>query len=132
MDRKKVYRLIDANLNRAREGMRVIEDASRFILDDGRMYRRIRALRHRLGGIFAEIYPSLVDSRDSIKDSGRCVREGPRKNVCGLVAANFRRAEEALRVLEEYSKLVSAGAGAAFKALRYKMYSYEKDMLGHL
>jgi len=126
---KKEYRLIDANLNRAREGLRVIEDTARFVLDNAGLYRKTRALRHKLTEITGNIYPSLLASRDSDNDAGRVIREYKRKSAAGLVVANFRRVEEALRVLEEYSRLVSASAGTQFKVMRFRIYAIEKLLI---
>lgn len=124
-----VARLLDANLNRAREGLRVIEDTARFLWDDGAAYRRLRALRHRLHEATAVSYKKLVDARDSATDPGRRVPEGARASVAAVVAANMRRAQEAVRVLEEYGKIFSKGAGAEFKAIRYALYREEKRIV---
>ncbi len=129
MDESKIYRLIDANLNRAREGLRVIEDTARFILNDSKLYRRIRLLRHRLTEITRKNYPSLLKSRNSTADAGRVIHEYRRKNVRDLMIANFRRVEEALRVLEEYSRLISVSAGAQFKNVRFRTYNFEKYIM---
>jgi thiamine-phosphate pyrophosphorylase len=129
MNENKIYRLIDANLNRAREGLRVIEDTARFILNDSKLYRGIRILRHRLTEITRKNYPSLLKARNSAADAGRVIREYRRKNVRDLMIANFRRVEEALRVLEEYSRLISVSAGAQFKNVRFRTYSFEKYIM---
>ena len=129
MDRKKAYRLIDANLNRAREGLRVIEDTLRFILEDVRLCRKTRSLRHRLTELTLELYPGMLEYRDSRADPGRTLKEGGRKDIPSLLAANFRRAEEALRVLEEYSKVMSPGLSPGFKSVRYGVYTCEKAVL---
>jgi thiamine-phosphate pyrophosphorylase len=124
-----VARLLDANLNRAREGLRVLEDTARFLWTDGPMYRRIRSLRHRLHQATAISYKKLVEARDSAGDPGRRVPEGGRASVAAVVAANIRRAQEAVRVLEEYGKIFSAGAGAEFKAIRFALYREEKRIM---
>jgi len=71
-------------------------------------------------------YPSLVTSRNSEGDMGRLMGETKRRTAQGVVAANFRRAEEALRVLEEYGKVLSPQSVAGFKALRFRLYLDEK------
>lgn len=128
-DNNKIYRLIDANLNRAREGLRVIEDTARFIFNDASLYRRIRLLRHSLTEITKKNYPSLIKSRNSVGDAGRAILEHKRKNLKDLMIANFRRVEEALRVLEEYSRLISVSAGSRFKDIRFRTYDCEKEIL---
>lgn len=129
MNESKIYRLIDANLNRAREGLRVIEDTVRFILNDTKLYHEIRLLRHRLTEITGKIYPVLLKSRNSATDIGRVIHEGKRKNTKNLIIANSRRVEEALRVLEEYSRLVSVSAGEQFKNIRFRTYDLEKSII---
>ncbi len=127
--RTDVARLLDANLNRAREGLRVLEDTARFLWNDAGMYKRLRALRHRLHEATALSYRRLVDARDSAGDPGRRIEEGGRSSVAGVVAANMRRAQEAVRVLEEYGKIFSKDAGAKFKAVRYALYREEKRIV---
>ncbi len=127
-----VYRLLDANLNRAREGLRVVEDTARFVWNDEKTYRRVRALRHKLHDLTAGFYKKLVSARDSEDDAGRKMKEGPRASLGAVVSANVRRAEEAVRVLEEYSKIFSPKAAAGFKAVRFAVYQEEKRILKRL
>jgi thiamine-phosphate pyrophosphorylase len=70
----------------------------------------------------------MLSARDSIKDSGRKAKEQPRINLESIVIANFKRVEEALRVLEEYSKIIHFDIALKYKALRYKIYAIEKKM----
>jgi thiamine-phosphate pyrophosphorylase len=126
---KSVARLLDANLNRAREGLRVIEDTARFVLSDERLYKRVRAARHELHSITALSYKFLVSARESEADAGRAIKEGTRASLAAVVGANIRRAEEAVRVLEEYSKVFSAKAAPRFKKIRYKIYTLEKELV---
>ena len=123
------FRLIDANLNRCREGLRVVEDTARFISEEENSYKKIRSLRHKLEGLTKGIYPELLLNRDSINDSGRTIKEGKRKGIKEVLIANFKRAQEALRVLEEYGRLIAPSAGAGFKKIRYSVYNIEKVML---
>jgi len=127
-----VLRLLDANLNRAREGLRVVEDTARFVWNDEAMYRRVRALRHKLHDLTAASYKKLVASRDSDADAGRKMKEASRSSLAAVVSANVRRAEEAVRVLEEYSKVFSPKAAAGFKAVRFAVYQEEKRILKRL
>jgi len=128
----RVYRLLDANLNRAREGLRVIEDTARFMWNDRAMYRRVRVLRHRLHELTAASYRKLVSARDSDGDAGRTMKEVSRKSLSAVVPANIRRAEEALRVLEEYGKVFAPRSAAGFKAVRFAVYQEEKRILKRL
>jgi thiamine-phosphate pyrophosphorylase len=125
----KVFRVIDVNLNRAREGLRVLEDTARLVWGDEPLFKELRALRHGLDEITRAAYPRLVAARDSAGDPGRTVPEKQKREWKGLVAANFRRAEEALRVLEEYGKVLSPGAVPRFKTIRYRLYTAEKASL---
>ena len=125
-----VCRILDANLNRCREGLRVVEDCLRYVLNDGVIYKKIRAVRHDTDKILRNSYSSLIKERDSIKDSGRHMPEKSKKDLQGIITANFKRAQESLRVLEEYSKTFGPSAGAdpakQFKKQRYAAYNLEK------
>lgn len=129
---KSVLRLLDANLNRAREGLRVVEDTARFVWNDAGSYKRLRLLRHRLQKLTASRYKLLVSGRDSENDSGRRLKEGSRSSIGSVASANLRRAQEAVRVLEEYSKVFSPGAAGGFKRIRYRLYVEEKKLWPHL
>jgi thiamine-phosphate pyrophosphorylase len=122
-------RVLDVNLNRAREGLRVLEDTARLVWDDKPLFADIRACRHALDRATRAAYPALVGARDSRSDAGRLLPEKKKRSPQGLIAANFRRAQEALRVLEEYGKVLSPGAAGRFKALRYRLYTAEKKAL---
>ncbi len=122
-----IYRLLDANFNRAMEGLRVIEDTFRFIYKKDEFFHKTRKIRHSLGKIVKAIYPELILSRDTYKDSGRSIEEGRRKNIKSILIANFQRIKQALRVLEEYSRLISETAGTKLKKIRFKIYKLEKE-----
>jgi len=124
-----VLRLLDANLNRSREGLRVLEDTARFVWEDEKLFKTLRNQRHSLDRITRSFYPQFVMSRDSAADSGRKMPEGGRKDAEAIVFANFRRCEESLRVLEEYGKVFPGGAAKIFKRIRFKVYDLEKKVL---
>lgn len=126
----KYLRVIDANVNRCREGLRVIEDTARFVLGREKEFTAVRKLRHRLDVLTRDIYPQLLAQRDARRDAGRGIAEGARTDLAAILAANFRRVEESLRVLEEYSKLLSPDAAPAVKDIRYTSYSLEKKFAG--
>ena len=101
-----VGRVIDANLNRLREGIRVIEDTLRYFHNDKTLSFLCKTLRHKL---------KLSTSLDL-------------ENLNALVMANFKRAQESARVLEEYTKLAPhLGDTHAFKQIRYELYDIEKQ-----
>jgi len=127
-----VARILDANLNRAREGIRVIEDGVRFLWDDKQLYTTLRRIRHELDGITRDFFKALILSRDSEQDAGRRLIEGPRGNLTDVLASNMRRAQEAVRVLEEYGKIFSWRAAGRFKKIRFQLYILEKKIMVRL
>ena len=134
IDDGKIFRIIDANLNRAKEGLRVCEDVSRFILDSKKQTRDYKAVRHTLESIFKSLFPKkavLISQRDVSADVGRpsTAAEFQRRNVRDIFYANSQRAKESLRVLEEFTKLLNVKSAQAFKELRYKVYVLEKDIV---
>ncbi len=127
-----LYRVLDANVNRAREGLRVLEDTARFVWNAAPLFSSLRDARHGVDRATRSAYPKLVNGRESAADLGRRMAEGKSRDWPGLVAANFRRVQEALRVLEEYGKVFSPDAVGQFKKIRFQMYVNEKKALGFL
>ena len=119
-------RLIDANLNRSQEALRVCEDLVRFILDDRKLSASFKALRHKLGALAGKEFH--LRSRNVKKDVGKKTThtEGKRKDLAGVFRANIQRAKESLRVLEEVSKLSDRKIAESFKKIRFKAYELEK------
>lgn len=129
-----LYRIIDANLNRSREGMRVIEDIVRLYINDAGLSRALKRLRHEISSAVTDT-KSLIVSRDSRRDVGRefnLALEGKTKRIKGLVTSNFRRVEESLRVLEEIYKIVKPAKAKLFKNLRFRTYTLEKKVYERL
>ena len=124
---KKNLRLIDANLNRLAEGIRVVEDIFRYILDDKITSKRLKSLRHKSR---IDIYAELIDSRDIRNDvlKTSTTSEQTRSNLQSILIANFKRAQESSRVLEEFSKLISTKDSENFKYIRYELYDIEKSI----
>lgn len=136
-DKKKIYRILDANFNRAREGLRVVEEIARLYLEDEKLSKSLKNLRHRITKTSQKYFDQklLLKYRDSQKDlgaKGMGLYEGKRKDVKTVVRANLRRAEEALRVLEEFGKIIEKGSAEDFKKLRFKLYTLEKEILESL
>ncbi|WP_435010503.1 thiamine phosphate synthase [Tundrisphaera lichenicola] len=123
-------RILDASANRAREGLRVVEDYVRFALDDPMLTRRIKDVRHRLAEAVQGLdLGSLIDARDTRGDVGTHIMtpsEQARENPRAVLIANFKRTAEALRSLEEYGKLVDVWVSGRFEVLRYDVYTLEK------
>ena len=71
-------RILDASANRAREGLRVVEDYVRFVLDDPGLTRRLKEVRHRLGEAVRGLDPELlIGSRDTRGDVGTHIMTSP-------------------------------------------------------
>jgi thiamine-phosphate pyrophosphorylase len=107
--------------------MRVIEDTARFVLGKDGIYRAIRCQRHRIDALLRPLYPELLRTRDTDTDAGRVIKEGGRGNLAAVVAANFKRVEESLRVLEEYTKFLAPDKSPGIKKIRFSMYRMEKN-----
>lgn len=127
-----VLRILDANFNRASEGLRVVEEYVRFVLDDSLLAAVCKSLRHGLEQTRAQ-FPQgeLSRARDTVGDVGTQIStttEYQRPDLLAVVAANLKRLEQALRVLEEYGKTVSADLGKQFETLRYQTYTLEKQI----
>ncbi|MFA6079823.1 MAG: thiamine phosphate synthase, partial [Candidatus Omnitrophota bacterium] len=129
----RILRIMDANFNRSREGLRVCEDVARFILNSSVIAKDLKSARHAISTILMSIPPEwaglLVDSRDSKSDVGSAVHstsEMSRKSPCDIFCANIERVKESLRVLEEFSKILDAGMSRKFSTLRFKIYDIEK------
>jgi len=125
------HRVIDANLNRVKEGLRVCEEIARFILNSHKFTADFKKIRHGIDGIVRKTYPAfvLLKERNSNSDVGRLNSRGELKRASckDVFWANIQRVKESLRVLEEFSKLTDAKAALRFKQLRYKVYEIEKD-----
>ena len=130
--RRELLRMVDANLNRAGEGLRVAEDLCRFCLAHPRAAAQLRSLRHALAQCARRLPVTardLVASRDSRRDPGRSNPSGPAASLEHLLLINLQRAKEALRVLEESSRLLAPRETAAFQRLRFRTYDAERDLL---
>lgn len=123
---KENLRLLDANLNRLREGIRVVEDIYRYIFNDKTVSSKLKNLRHKAR---IDNYKELLDSRDIQNDVLRSSikSEQNRSDLDSILIANFKRAQESSRVLEEFGKLISAEVSEDFKYIRYELYHLEKE-----
>lgn len=124
-----VAQLIDANLDRAREGLRVIEDWSRFGLKNKDFIITIKGWRQQLG---QQHFDSYKRARSTIKDQGAGLThpaQSKRIDPEEVVAANFARVQEALRVLEEFSRIIHPELSKISADIRYKIYDLEIDFL---
>jgi len=122
----KVARLIDANINRLKEGLRVIEDICRYIHDDKLLTPKIKSLRHKLQlahNINRLEYRNINNDVQKISTKSELTRS----SLDDLVIANYSRTQESSRVLEEFFKLSDIELSELFKKIRYELYAIEKD-----
>lgn len=126
------YRILDANLNRCTEGLRVVEDYVRFTRNDAPLSSRLKHLRHRLWELIDEpTRERLRTMRDVAADVGQGIateNEYRRENLESVVAANVKRVEQSLRSLEEYAKVVCPALSGNFESLRYEVYELDRAL----
>jgi thiamine-phosphate pyrophosphorylase len=141
-----LLRMIDANLNRSSEGLRVLEDVARFLLDNTELSQRLRSVRHDLARETKPLKIGLLSQRDSERDVGHPypVPPGERElNIkttslqgsLDLVTANAKRVEESLRVVEELTKLPEVSSmlnSASFEQMRFTVYTLERDLISRI
>jgi thiamine-phosphate pyrophosphorylase len=123
-------RIIDAAANRAREGLRVVEDYLRFVLDDRHLTELCKQLRHDLTGSLEKVpMEHRLVSRDTQADVGTTLTtsgEQTRADIRDVLRANFARLQESLRSLEEFGKLLDESLAASFKQMRYRTYTLQR------
>ena len=121
----KIWRLIDANLNRLREGLRVVEDINRYIYDDKVITSRLKTLRHSLQQAYSK---DRIKNRDILGDvaTNTTKSELNRTSIDDIIIANFCRVSESARVLEEAFKIEDVELSQYFKLLRYEIYEIER------
>ncbi len=133
-----MLRLVDANLDRLGEGLRVLEDVARFLLNDAPSSRRLKALRHDLVRRLAPLEEDLLSARRVAEDVGAPAGEraaAPHRDLPALVRANSRRAQESLRVLEEFARLRGGpleGQAGGFEKARFEIYQLEQHLSGRV
>jgi len=122
--------MIDATVNRAGEGLRVVEDFTRFVLDDPHLTRLAKALRHNFAEAAAMIAISDRHSaRDTEHDVGTLITgvgELDRPDPWAVCVASLKRAQQSLRSLEEYGKLADVNFAREIERIRYRLYTLEK------
>ena len=128
---KGLFRILDANANRVKEGLRVSEDIARFLYEDRSLTEAFKKLRHDVTKVllrFPVPYRSFLGSRNASGDIGKhsAIRDQKCIGWQDLAALNLKRAQEGLRVLEEISKVVAPRRSANFQTLRFRTYELEK------
>lgn len=124
-----IARILDANANRAREAMRVMEDAARFGLNDASLSREMKALRHDFRAVLDRLPDGWLEAnRDTPGDVGTThttKAEGRRENFAEVVIAAGKRLTESLRVLEEAGKTIDVAFAGRIESIRYRAYDLE-------
>ncbi|MFN4279859.1 thiamine phosphate synthase [Thermosynechococcus sp.] len=126
---QRIRRILDANLDRAREGLRVIEEWCRFGREEAALSAQCKDLRQTLGRYHT---PELRAARQTDQDPGTALshpQERDRQTLDEVLTANFARVQEALRVIEEYAKLTNAELSETAKTLRYRVYLLEQALI---
>jgi len=134
---KDINRIIDANINRLKEGLRVCEEITRFILNSRNLTSDFKSLRHKVDTLTKRlpVNLNLLEARNSLADIGRNIhhlKEFKRKNYADIFLANSQRCKESIRVLEEFTKLIDTSTALQFKKMRYSLYELEKKVLNKL
>ena len=134
---KEMNRLLDANINRVSEGIRVVEDVARFMYNQKEFSKELREKRHYLRKLFIEKDRDFFNSRDTKRDVGiEITKESQldkKSNIKNIVVGNFKRIQEGLRSIEEISKIsCDYSISKEVEALRYSFYNLEKEFMGSL
>ena len=125
----RISQIIDANLDRAREGLRVLEDWARFGLGEEDFVIRLKNFRQILGKHHLEIYKK---SRNHIQDKCKGLthlEQTNRKNPAKIISSNSARVQEALRVIEEFSRGHNLSLSQIASEIRYEIYTLEIELL---
>ncbi len=129
-------RIIDANLNRIGEGLRVLEDIARLLLDDADLSQQLKDMRHEMVKVDLSLEQQFLQARNSEGDVGIYLEASNQKKYKELsttVVANARRVQEAMRVLEELAKNPGAPLESdKFKRARFALYTIEKELFSKL
>jgi len=129
---KNLYRIVDANFNRAKEGLRVCEDICRFVYDEMNQTHQWKDLRHRLTTVVSSFgLKKIVQSRNVQGDVGKATTrtELKRNQVADIFYANSQRVKESIRVLEEFAKLLNKTKVRELKKIRYQIYALERKIV---
>lgn len=121
-------RILDANLNRATEAARILEEIARFLLDDKDLSEKLKNIRHKINAVQEESYGNYLEARDTENDVGVEIKNSDsRIDIENIFKANIKRLQQALRTLAEYS-VDNKDNAALFEKLRYTSYTLEKIM----
>lgn len=122
-----IFRIIDANFNRVREGLRVVEDGIRFLIEDKILMKRLKEFRHKFTDTVVSNYPLIGKYRRASEDIGK-KEKVERSDFKRIIERNLSRIGEGLRSLEEYSKIKNVHVSEKFHNLRFEFYEIEKNI----
>jgi len=131
-------RIIDANLNRIGEGLRLLEDIARLLLDDAALTQQLKTMRHELIRGNLPFHQQLLQARNSAGDIGiniEAAGEEKQRELPIIAVANSRRVQESLRTLEELAKIPGTTPeldSEKFKQARFNLYTIEQTLLSRL
>jgi thiamine-phosphate pyrophosphorylase len=131
---REIYRILDANFNRAREALRVAEDCGRFALNDPAVTAMAKHMRSDLREVLSAMPAGeMLQARDTPGDIGTEITspgEPVRRDLRDVAAAACRRLTESLRTIEEYAKVVAPTQTLAIERMRYDAYTLEQRLVG--
>jgi len=134
----RILRIIDASLNRVGEGLRLLEELARLLLDDAVLTQRLKAMRHELLTTNASFQQQLLRFRNARGDVGAELAvpgEEKERDLTAVLVANSRRVQESLRTLEELAKVSGKTPGLdshRFQQARFELYTLEQELLSRL
>jgi thiamine-phosphate pyrophosphorylase len=129
-------RIIDANLNRIGEGLRVLEEIARMSLNDTVLTQQLKNMRHEMLQVNLELPPGLLQARDAEGDVGADMEvpgEAGQRDMPAIIAANARRVQESLRVMEEIARTPGLDLDTEkYRRARFSLYTVEKRLLSRV
>ncbi len=135
---EQTLRIIDANLNRIGEGLRLLEDTARLLLNDASLTQQLKTMRHELVKGDWSFNKQLLQARNSEGDVGINIEtpdQEKQRELPLMVVANSRRVQESLRTVEELAKIPGITPklnSEKFKQARFNLYSIERNLLSKL
>jgi len=130
----RIFRIIDASMNRIGEGLRLLEDVARLLMGDAGLTEQLKVMRHELIRTEGPFHQQLLESRDAAADVGADIEvpeEDKQRDLPTTVVANARRVQESLRTLEEMAKLPEVASqldSEKFKHARFQLYTIEREL----
>jgi thiamine-phosphate pyrophosphorylase len=129
-------RIIDANLNRIGEGLRLLEELARLALNDAVLTQPLKNMRHEMVRVDWQLQTQLLQARDSEGDVGIDMEvpgEEKQREIPAAIVANARRVQESLRVMEEIARVPGLSLDPEnFKRARFELYKIEKTLLSRI